>query len=302
MKILIAILFFLLTLQGAMAEFPYRKYVEGQTLVYKMRAINDGRHYEAVSHHKVKKKGNSFYEEVVWKSLVYEGKKIDLSPLKDFRQIVSLDKEFSSPMPDIARLDPASLPFIIGPLFDLMTFYVDLNPRLFATKVTELEKGKKLIIPYNQPSSWADGHRVILGEDCIDFRLSFQSSKGRKPLLRVEHIPPPKDLNINLPEKWMKEPVSELGANNWVQIIKTTAPARPFMVSYGYEYFDVHIYMDPEDGKIMLAEMYNPVEKINRTAAKVSIVDNKITGIKEPSAPTPEHTFRSISLELVKVE
>jgi hypothetical protein len=87
MKNLIIILFFLLTLQGALAEFPYRKYVEGQTLVYKMRAINDGRHYEVISHHKVKKNGDAFYEEVIWKSLVYEGKEIDLGPLKDFRQI-----------------------------------------------------------------------------------------------------------------------------------------------------------------------------------------------------------------------
>lgn len=302
MRKLTLILLLVLNIHSVFAEFPHRQYKEGQTLVYRMRGINDGRHYEAVSHHLVKKKGDSYYEEVVWKSLNYEGKKIDLSPMKDFRQIVSLDSNFVNSMPDIASLDPRSIPFILGPILDLMTFYVDLNPRLFASKINELEKGTRLTIPYNKPSSWADGRRVILGEDCIDFRLTFQSSEKRKPLLRVEHIPPQSNLNLNLPEDWMRIPVSKLGPNNWVQIIKTSIPQTPYMVSYGYEYFDVHIYLDSGDGKIVFAEMYNPVEKMNRTAGDVTMADNRVVAVKNQSEPSPEHTFRSISLELLPTE
>ncbi|MFC1745855.1 hypothetical protein ACFL35_17820 [Candidatus Riflebacteria bacterium] len=264
-------------------------------MFYKMNGFNDGKRYQAISRHVVKKKAGTFFEEVTWISFKSGKKVIDIKPMKKFVQIISLDQNFKVVFPDIRKIEGKMRKYIVGPIFDLLTFYVDLNPGLFYAKIDELENGYPIVFPFNKKSSWADGQFIILGEDCIDFRVTFQNNKKNKPLLRVEHIAPESNLDINLPEKWMNVPIGQ-GKNNWVQIAKMK---NMFGVSYGYEYFDVHIYIDPEDGKINYASMYNPVERLNRICKEIISKNKKITGIKNCSEATPQHTYRNITIELI---
>ncbi len=294
MKNLAVLLLFMLIFSGHLLNsFPFRKYKEGNSFYYKMIGFNNGKEYEAVSHHQVKKQGDTFFEKVNWVSLQFDGKVISLKSMKDFDQILSLDKKHSGSFPDISKIDGKIRNLIVGPIFDLMTFYVDLNPRLFFKKIDELEKGQPILFPYNKPSSWADGHFVILGEDCINFRILFQNDKKR-PFLRVEHIAPEKNLNITFPEKWMKNTIGP-GENNWVQIRRLN---EKYAVSYGYEYFDDHIYIDPETGIILYANMYNPVDFYTRVCGHIEMNKKSITGITECGPISTQHIFRNITIRL----
>ncbi len=296
--LLVFILIFFTSVSG-FAQFPERKYQKNGIFYYKMTGLNDGRRYEAISRHRVIEIQGNFHEEISWIQLKSDGENIDLKPLKDFTQLLSLDKNFHGTPPDISKIPPQLRKFILGPIFDLMTFYVDLNPRLFLTKMKELELGQPIHIPYNKPSSWADGEFLLIGEDCIDFKLTFQEQTLNKALMRVEHFPPSENLKINLPEKWMQD-VFPNGKTNWIQISKIPGKGEKLFVSYGYEYFDVHIYIDTKDGKILSANMYNPVEIMNRVCSKFQKLENNQLKLLECSEAEYKHTYRSISLKLLK--
>ncbi len=291
-------LFFILADQ-VWAEFPFREYKEGEIFYYKMDALNDGRRYQAISRHKVEKtEDGKYFEKISWIYLKHDGSEIDLSPMKDFEQILSLDKSFEFVIPDITKIKTELRRFMAGPVFDLMTFYVDLNPRLYFEKLDSLESGTPTRFPYNRPSSWADGFFNVLGEDCLDFVVTLQRYGADNLCLRVEHVPPEANLNINLPEEWMKKPVVKGKENNWVQVTKSGKPDEYF-VAFGYEYFDVHLFLDKENGMIKYAQMYNPVERLNLISRKIGINDNIVTSIEDCSPATPQHTFRNVSIELI---
>ncbi|OGR81995.1 MAG: hypothetical protein A3J74_01895 [Elusimicrobia bacterium RIFCSPHIGHO2_02_FULL_57_9] len=288
------------------AAFPFRNYKAGTILRYEMRGLNDGKVYEAVSRHEVKVKGGVFYEEVEWERLAVGENAIDLAALKDFRQWVSLDQGFNTATNNFKDIPPQLMGQLAGPYFDLMTFYVDANPRLFGARLNALAAGKPLIFPYSKSSSWADGFRTLLGEDCIDFQITFQTELPERPVLRVEHIAPEKDTCVSLPESWM---ASRVGGrpNNWVQIGIDQAKmgnSPEYGASYGLEYFDSHIYLDPINGMIRSANLYNTVDRINRTCQEVKTSRHGAKSVVESvggcGPATPQHTFRNISLRLIE--
>lgn len=199
------------------AAFPFRNYKVGTILRYEMQGLNDGKVYGAVSRHEVKVKDGVSYEEVAWERLAIGENAIALTTLKDFRQRVSLDKGFNTATNNFKDIPPNLIGYLAGPYFDLMTFYVDVNPRLFGARLNELVAGKPITFPYSKSSSWADGFRTLLGEDCIDFQIMFQAELPEGPVLRVEHVAPEKETCVSLPETWMQ---SRVGGrpNNWVQV------------------------------------------------------------------------------------
>ncbi|MGM0601170.1 MAG: hypothetical protein ACQETH_15275 [Candidatus Rifleibacteriota bacterium] len=290
-------LFVLLPVLGF--AFPHRGYQQGEIFHYKMDGSNDGHIYSAISRHQVLKTGKVWTEKITWISLIYDGKKIDLSSMKDFEFFLSLDPDFNFAIPDITKIKPAIRNQILGPIFDLMTFYVDLNPALFQDKLEEIKTGKAIRLPYNQPSSWADGHYHVLAEDCLDFIVTYRDLNKLLSMLRVEHVPPKSDLRINLPEPWMRKPVVKGKNNNWVQVSRMPDKNK-FAVSYGYEYFDVHLCIDKKDGKIVYANLYNPVERLCGTCREITRENGKITGLKSCSEFKPLHTFRNISIKLLQ--
>jgi hypothetical protein len=141
-----------------------RHYREGEKLSYKMKTVNEGRHYEIEADGVVKKDPSGYYEEYAWSQLNADPPKATLTGASlAFRQPVTLDPNHPPMMPNLSKLEPN----MIGPVTDLMTFYVDL---WLAQETGQLMRaGDHFYMKHGTPASWADGQHVPLGEDSIDF-------------------------------------------------------------------------------------------------------------------------------------
>lgn len=253
-----------------------RRYAEGETIRYHMTGSNQGREhtlkYAADAEAVVKRDDQGrFFEEVRWTKLTFAGQDVPLDEASTaFRQCVSLDPRFemTPPTPEqIAGINP----MLIGPVFDLMTFYVDLHPSLHQNRLQRA--GDSTRIAHGQPNSWADGVNVILGEDCIDFVLSLDKIDEAIATLRVRHVPP-SETRVKLPAPWMTERVNADTPNNWVQVQRNAKSSPPNVVAAaGHETFDVIIQIDRPSGRILSATMDNPVDVIQRHCSDDTLAD-----------------------------
>src|SRR4029450_7168097 len=111
-----------------------------------------------------------FVEELQWGDLVYNGMPFALPTNNEtVGQLLSLAPELSPTLPNFSVI-PLRL---IGPSSDLMNFYSDVW--LAMRQPTLRQAGDRVSVPHGGPNSWADGTRVILGEDAIDFVLSIEA-------------------------------------------------------------------------------------------------------------------------------
>ncbi|MGA1984386.1 MAG: hypothetical protein ABSG84_18200 [Acidobacteriaceae bacterium] len=230
-----------------------RHYRDGETLTYHMTAINEDWHYTADVSGKVNKTASgSYIEDFRWTGMTSNGKPVALAPaMAEFRQPLSLDPNWMPSMPDLSRVDPS----MIGPITDLMTFYVDL---WLVNRTGALQHpGDHFYMPNPQVSSWADGTHVLVGKDHIDFDLNLQSiDPVKQTAVVVVHHLPPSHPNLQLPAEWMQAPVADT-ANNWVEVTKTKDGK--YEAGVGKETFDVTITLSTADGRIISASMDNPV-------------------------------------------
>jgi hypothetical protein len=236
-----------------------RQYREGEKLVYHMKGVNEAWHYEIDADAVVKKDAaGRFFEEFEWTHMETAGQPQQLATSAgDFRQRITLDPNENPSMPDLSKVDPK----LIGPITDMMTFYVDL---WLANKLGALKKaGDHFYFRNPMPaSSWADGTRVLVGVSAIDFDMTLKAvdSAAGTALLEVKHVPPEKSA---LPVKaaWMQVPV-ESAPNNWMTVSKT--PEGKFDAGVGQETFTDEITISLADGHIVSATMDNPVKTIER--------------------------------------
>ncbi len=250
-----------------------RHYRDGETLTYHMTATNEDRHYTADTSGTAKKTASgSFVEEFHWTGSTLNGQPITLTPaIAQFVQILSLDPNSPPSMPDLSKADPR----MIGPITDLMTFYVDL---WLINKIGILQHpGDHFLVPSPQIGSWADGTQVLVGRSQIDFDLNLQSIDTAKHTAAVVvHHVPPSHPNLQLPADWMQAPVADT-ANNWVQVKKTKGGK--YKAEVGKETFDVTIIVSTEDGRILSATMDNPVVQIGRVCEDAELTQ---CGIAQP--------------------
>ncbi|MCI0632222.1 MAG: hypothetical protein L0Y44_16385 [Phycisphaerales bacterium] len=244
-----------------------RQYAEGETTRYIMTGSNQGRehtfNYTAHAEGIVKRDANGrFIEEFRWTELSFGGQKIPLDESSlNFRQHLSLDPNVDMTPPDITGINP----MLIGPVFDLMTFYVDLHPSLHQGRLKQV--GDRTHVAHGQPNSWADGTNVIIGQDCIDFDLTLQRMDEGVAVLNVRHVPPA-ETSIELPAKWMHERVNPESPNNWVQVQRAAADksnsGAQVVAAAGHETFDVVLEIERPSGRIIKATMDNPVDVVQR--------------------------------------
>ena len=287
---LLAVVILLFTMAGLIAQVApagnplLRHYREGEKLSYKMKAVNEGRHYEIEADGAVKKDPSGYYEEYAWSQLNTDPPKATLTGASlAFRQPVTLDPNHPPMMPNLSKLEP----LMIGPVTDLMTFYVDL---WLAEKTGQLMRaGDHFYVKHGTPASWADGHYVVLGEDSIDFDLTLKdvNQTDNTATLIVRHVVPEKP-EIKIPADWMRAPVAGT-PNNWVQIQKM--PNGKFLAAVGKETFDVEYKLSLADGKILSATMDNPVETIERECSDAALT--------QCGDQRPHHILRQVSITLV---
>ena len=242
-----------------------RRYREGESLAYHMKATNQGRngtiHYEADAKGVVKKNATGFAEEYAWSNLAYNGQAMNL-PAGDFRQTLSLDPNASPGLPDFTHVNP----MLIGPVADMLNFYVD---EWLAIKQTLHKSGDHVYIKHGGPNSWADGVQTILGQDSIDFdvTLSDVDDSAHTAKVVVRHVPP-ETPKIQTPVKWMEPPVADT-PNNWVEVSKINGGK--YLAEIGKETFDVELTVSLTDGKILSATMDNPVAVMARECTDAAL-------------------------------
>jgi len=249
-----------LNAQAASAASPlHRQYRDGEKLTYHMKAVNENWHYEIDAVSLVKKDASGrFFEEYQWKHMTSSGQAVPMAPSStDYRQRLTLDPDQIPSAPDLTKVDPR----LIGPITDMMTFYADL---WLASKLGALKKAGDHFYFRNPmpPSSWADGTRVLVGEDAIDFDMTLRTvdAAAGTALLEVKHVPP-KDSAVPFKAAWMQAPVGD-GTNNWVEIVKNAQGK--YEAGVGLETFTVDLTVSTADGHIVSATMENPVSTIER--------------------------------------
>jgi len=235
-----------------------RHYHQGETLAYHMTATNDDLRYTAdVSCVTGAPSGGSYAEECRWTAMTYNGQPVAFSPeTAQFRQTVSLDPGRMPAPPDFSKADPR----LTGPILDFFTFYIDL---WLANKVGTLQHpGDHFYIPNPQPNSWADGTRVLIGKDQIDFDLNLQAvDPAQHTVVAVVHHVPSAHSSLQFPAEWMQAPVADT-PNNWIEVAKTQDGK--FQAGSGKETFDNSIVVSTVDGTILSATMENPVVTSSR--------------------------------------
>lgn len=235
-----------------------RQYRTGQTLVYRMKGVNENWHYEVQADGIVKKdSAGAYFEEYRWSNLLSDHEPVVLSPPSvEFRQQLSLDPNFHLRLPNLGQLNPK----LIGPISDLMTFYADL---WLAAKTGQLvQVGDHFYVKNGTPNSWADGTYVLTGESAVDFDLTLKASDrpNNTATVLVRHVPP-ETSQTRLPAAWMERPVADT-PNNWVMVSKT--PDGKYMAGVGEEKFDVEMNVSLIEGKILTARLDNLVNTTMR--------------------------------------
>ena len=261
-----------------------RRYRTGETLVYRMKGVNEKWHYEIRADGIVKKDSTGVYfEEYRWSNMLSDHQPVVLSPVSvEFRQQLSLDPDFHLMAPSLSQVDPK----LIGPITDMMGFYVDL---WLAVKTGQLvHAGDHFYVKNGTPSSWADGTHVLTGESAIDFDMTLKAldRADNTATILVRHVPP-KTSQIRMPAPWMEKPIAD-APNNWVMVSKTLDGK--YMAGVGRETFDVEIKASLVDGRILTARMDNLVNTSMRQCEDKAL--------SKCSDPMPHPISRKIEISL----
>ena len=262
---------------------PPRTYVPGELSRYQMAGNNHGWQYTITATNVTKRDAKgSFYEEIGWSNLTSNAP-MTLSPDSlAFRERLSLDPKAPPPsIPDLGHVQPA----LIGPITDLLTIYSDL----WLAQHSHLSRvGENIHIPHNQPNSWADGQRIVLGQDAIDFELTVQSvdPEHHTVTLLARHVPP-QHPKIESRAAWMQQPVADT-ANNWVEV---EHQGTKYIAQVGKETFDDEVVIDSRSGSILSAKIHNPVTLTTRECDDAAL--------EHCTTAHPDTILREVSLQLL---
>jgi hypothetical protein len=245
-----------------------RRYRPGERILYRIAATNEEKgavtHYEAQADGEVKRdSAGEFFELFAWSNLKVGDDQVFLAPASvKFRERLSLSPSSRPAIPDVRRIDPA----LVGPVVDLLTFYADLQVALREPGL--VLAGDHVYVNDGTPNSWADGKRVILGEDAIDFDITVADVGQNDSVvtLLLRHLPPARPA-VLLKAPWMKVPVGE-SSNNWVQVSKRDGGG--YLAAVGMETFVASIRLRAGDGGILGATLDNRVDVLERECRDTS--------------------------------
>ena len=269
-------------------------YRDGEHATYHMTASNKDvhrdLHYEADVASTVKKNSNGIYvEDFEWTALVTNQQPTPIPKGSDaIHQLLSRDPAFALSVPDLSKVPP----MLIGPITDLLTFYVDLQ---LAVRDSKLSKaGDHFLFEYGKPASWADGAAVCVGEDSLDFDVSLVAIDAAKGIATtvVKHVPPSKPQIRKLAD-WTAVAVADT-PNNWIQVVKLGPDS--YLGQVGKETFEVRLETRLADGHLVSATLENFVDVLERTSKSQDLsnpgegtryrIVRKIE-LRETVAPTP---------------
>ena len=244
-----------------------RRYELGARLHYHMEGTNQGR--ERLQRYQADADGSvgrdtlgRFVEEFEWSHLVANDTAVVLpAGTAAVRQRLTLAPEYMIP----ANMRATS-PALVGPVLDMLNFYIDL---WVAAKLPLARPGDHVHVAGRGSNSWADGRRLLIGEDAIDFDFTLTAVDTAAGVARVtvRHVPPDSS-RVRLPAEWMRVPAYGL-PNNWVQVARESDSS--WVASVGRESFDVVLTVDLHDGRLLAAEMDNPVDVLERRCTDAAL-------------------------------
>jgi len=245
-----------------------RRYQDGEKIAYTISCLNRSRskttEYEAHAEGGVSKDASGiFVENLAWTDLHLNDEQIRLSAAsRAFMEPLSLAQGSKLAIPPLGKVQEG----LIGPIADLLTLYADVK---IAMNQRMQRAGDHAYVKYGAPNSWADGTRVSVGEDSIDFDVTLQSidQKAQTATLLVRHVPPAQP-QIKLPAPWMSERVGN-AANNWVQVEKGSDGK--YIAGVGQETFNVEIKVALATGRILSATMDKPIEVSERVCTDAAL-------------------------------
>jgi hypothetical protein len=245
-----------------------RRYTEGERLAYHITGTNQDRNssttYDARAIGVVERdSGGVLVERYAWfPAAVNDARPAPSLTEPRFRQTVSLALDHVLKVPDLR----AVVPSLIGPVTDLLTFYVDLQ--LAARQRGLSRPGDHAFFKWGHAASWADGVRELIAQDAVDFDVTLAAVDSAQGTARVvvRHVPPAAP-GIQIPTAWMREPVADT-PNNWIQVSRA---AGKYSAEVGKETFDVEITVSLADGRIVSATMDNPVSVLERTCTDAAL-------------------------------
>jgi hypothetical protein len=245
-----------------------RRYQDGEKIAYTIGCLNQSRskttEYEAHVEGAVSKDSSGiFVENLAWTDLQLNDEQVRLSAAsRTFREPLSLAQGAKLSIPPLGSVQEG----LIGPIGDLLTFYADVK---IAMNQRLVRAGDHAYFKYGVPKSWADGTRVVVGEDSIDFDVTLESidQKAQTATLLVRHVAPAQP-QIKLPAAWMSERVGN-AANNWVQVEK--GRDGKYVAGVGEETFNVEIKIALATGRILSATMDNPVVVSERVCTDAAL-------------------------------
>lgn len=247
-----------------------RHYQDGEKIAYTISSLNESRgksnEYEARAVGVVGKDPSGVYAETfAWTDLQLNDAQVRLSPGSlAFREPLSLAPGSRLAISSLNRVQPG----LIEPITDLLTFYADVK---IAMNQKLARAGDHAYVKFSTPSSWADGTKIMLGEDSIDFDVTLRSidPATQTATLLVRHVPPAQP-QIKLPAAWMADRAGTL-PNNWVQVEK--AADGKFTAGVGQETFNVEIKLSLGTGRILSATMDNPIQVIERVCSDAALAN-----------------------------
>jgi len=246
-----------------------RHYQDGEKIAYTISSFNQSHgkstEYEARAEGVVSKDASgAFAETFAWTDLQLNDAQVRLSPGSlAFREPLSLAPGSRLAISSLSRVQPG----LIEPITDLLTFYADVK---IAMNQKLARAGDHAYMKFGAPSSWADGTKIVLGEDSIDFDVTLRSvdQVAQTATLMVRHVPPAQP-QIKLPAAWMGDHVGTL-PNNWVQVEK--GADGKYTAGVGQETFDVQIKLSLATGRILSATIDNPVQVMERVCSDAALV------------------------------
>jgi hypothetical protein len=222
-------------------------------------------HYEAQAAGEVRRdSAGAFLEVYAWSNLRINDERVTLpAASQKFRQHLSLAPSSRLAIPDLSRLHPG----LVGPVVDLLTFYADVQ--LAMREPALVQPGDHVYVNDGNPNSWADGSRIVTGEDAIDFDITLADVNLTDSVITlvVRHVPPARPA-ITLKAPWMRVPVGG-SPNNWVQVARRDSGG--FVASVGKETFTASIRLSLADGRVLRAALENQVDVLERECRDSSL-------------------------------
>jgi hypothetical protein len=265
------------------SSFLARHYTDGERVSYLMKGSENETSYEVgMTATTAKRADGQFFESLAWSDMKVDGQPRSLSPAAEqFRLAVTTEGVMPFALPDLSKAEG-----LIAPVTDAMTFYADL---FIARRQSGLRQSGDRATYHNPTvASWADGRRVLIGEDHVEFEIALadvDAASGVGVLL-IKHVPPAAP-QVRLNAEWMRAPVADT-SNNWVMVSKT---GNGYAVSVGKETFDVELRVALRDGRLLSATLDNPVTAIIRECA-----DQALT---QCGPPRPSPVLRRVMMSRV---